>query len=286
MRLVGSPTVPRQNEWEVGFPVCSLARFTEGFAVPSRSSLGPIAGCVVLVLLLTVLHALLHDPAQRSSSQHFAIGLSREGREITCRRFGLGTGGVLFIGSIHGSEGAGTPLLQALSQRLKSEPRRYRDRPIHVIPIANPDGLASKERFNKRGVDLNRNFPADNRQDSQRFGQEALSEPESQALYTLIHTAQPDIIVSLHQPVACVDYDGPPAAKDLAERMAHACRLPVKKLGSRPGSLGAYFGETLGRPIITLELPPLAPHDAEKLWQRYGTALLEAVAHPYRGKPL
>lgn len=50
-----------------------------------------------------------------------------------------------------------------------------------------------------------------------------------------------------------MDYDGP-AAK-LAVAISAACDFPVKRLGSRPGSLGAYLGETLARPIITLELP-------------------------------
>jgi protein MpaA len=73
------------------------------------------------------------------------------------------------------------------------------------------------------------------------------------ALSDLIGKFQPAGLVSIHQPLACVDYDGP--AAELAAAMSAACDLPVKRLGSRPGSPGAYFGEILGRPIITLELP-------------------------------
>ena len=86
------------------------------------------------------------------------------------------------------------------------------------------------------------------------------------------------MIVSIHQPVACVDWDGPPEAEALANKLAAACGLPVKKLGARPGSLGAWFGEVLGRPILTLELPADAPTDAGLLWDRYGAGLLGLLA--------
>jgi len=79
--------------------------------------------------------------------------------------------------------------------------------------------------------------------------------------------------------MSCIDYDGPASA--LAARMAQYCDLPVKKLGAEPGSLGSYAGLTLRIPIITFELLPsdsaLSP---ERLWQRYGKALLAAIVYP------
>ena len=66
----------------------------------------------------------------------------------------------------------------------------------------------------------------------------------------------------------------------LAERLAAACGLPVKKLGARPGSLGAWFGESLGKPILTLELPRDAPHDADALWARCGAGLTDLILRP------
>ncbi len=231
-----------------------------------------LAPCLLLVLLVIVLR--MNQPL-RFGPLREVIGQSVEGRDITCVSFGEGMGGVLFLASIHGSEGAGTPLLEGLIAHLSE--RTDLSGPIIVVANANPDGLIRKQRLNTNGVDLNRNFPAANRRNRERFGDEALSEPESRALHALIEARQPLVIVSVHQPIACVDYDGPPAAAALAERMAELCQLPVKKLGSRPGSLGAYFGETLGRPIITLELPTLASHDPGKLWARYGEALLSAL---------
>lgn len=85
------------------------------------------------------------------------------------------------------------------------------------------------------------------------------------------------VIVSLHQPIACIDYDGPPEAAELAGRMSKACGLPVKKLGLRPGSLGAWFGEGLGRPILTVELPGDAAPDPDRLWETYGAALTALI---------
>jgi protein MpaA len=57
--------------------------------------------------------------------------------------------------------------------------------------------------------------------------------------------------------------------------------LPVKRIGSLPGSLGSYAGITLGKPIVTLELPATASQmDDEELWDRYGDVLLAAIRYP------
>jgi len=99
----------------------------------------------------------------------------------------------------------------------------------------------------------------------------------------LIEIYAPDRIVSIHQPLSCIDYDGPGIA--LARRMAEHCDLPIKKLGARPGSLGSYAGLTLGIPIITLELPRSADAlDEQSLWDKYGAALVAAVAYPEMAK--
>ena len=89
----------------------------------------------------------------------------------------------------------------------------------------------------------------------------------------------PDRIVTIHQPVACVDYDGP--AEELARAMGAWTDLPVNRIGSQPGSLGSYAGLTLGIPIITLELPASASGlDEDALWHTYGRTLLAALRYP------
>lgn len=210
------------------------------------------------------------------------IGKSVEGREIRCRIFGDGSDTVLILATIHGSEPAGTPLVERLAEHLQANRYLLTDKQVLLIPLANPDGLAAGTRGNARGVDLNRNFEAANRENSHVYGMVGLSEPESRALHGLIVTYRPDRIVSIHQPLRCIDYDGP--ASDMARVMGAECDLPVQKLGARPGSLGAYAGGTLDIPIITMELPPQASvWSSDTLWQRYGKSLLAAISYS-RGK--
>ena len=204
------------------------------------------------------------------------VGVSVHGRAIEAVRLGTGPDVVLILASIHGSEGAGTPLVESLIDHLGRERGLLSGRTVVVVPRVNPDGLASGARFNARGVDLNRNYPAGNYAARASHGEGPLSEPESRAILGLLEQFGPSRIVSIHQPLSCIDYDGPGRA--LAEAMAGAGDLPVKKLGARPGSLGAYAGETLGIPIITLELPGGAERlGAGVLWERYGGMLLVAV---------
>lgn len=130
-------------------------------------------------------------------------------------------------------------------------PELLEGRRVFIIPEANPDRPHASARENARGVDLNRNFPAANYRGGRGHGSTPLSEPESRALRDLITEYEPDRIISLHQPLTCIDYDGPGEA--LACAMAAACDLPLKKLGGRDGSLGSWAGDMLGIPIVTVE---------------------------------
>ena len=213
------------------------------------------------------------------SLKQYAIGRSVEQRPIDYSVIGRGGDTVLIIASIHGNESAGTPMLNHFISHLANNPSLLKGRRVVILPMANPDGVAHNKRFNANGVDLNRNFAAENRENNQTNGQYALSEPESQVIEYLIGHFRPDRIVTYHQPLDCIDYDGP--AKGLAYAMGRYCDLPVKKLGARPGSLGAYAGETLGIPTITVEL--LAEDsflDSQILWHKYGKSLLAAIVYP------
>jgi len=207
------------------------------------------------------------------------LGVSVQNRPIYMTAIGKGPETVLVMAAIHGNEDAGVPLVQQLIQVLRSRTDLHPTHTVLIIPIANPDGYALQSRMNARGIDLNRNFPASNRIDSAVFGQAGLTEPESQILYNLILTRQPARIISIHQPLYCLDYDGP--GEEIAQFMSYFCPLPVKKLGSRPGSLGSFAGTEQNIPIITMELAEedsrLSPH---QLWLRYGPALLAAITYP------
>ncbi|QDU69405.1 DUF2817 domain-containing protein [Engelhardtia mirabilis] len=214
--------------------------------------------------------------ARAASSGRETIGRSVEDRPIELLSLGSGAQTVLLIATIHGDEWAGTPLLDRLADELLADPVRLAGRRVLLICDANPDGHAADTRENARGVDLNRNFPAENRREGEDYGEQGLSEPESATLAALIRAARPSRVVSIHQPLRCVDWDGP--IDDLAQRMAEACGLPARKLGTRPGSMGAWLGEDLGIGIVTLELPGGSQRlGADELWRRYGPALLVAV---------
>ncbi|MGL4513642.1 MAG: DUF2817 domain-containing protein [Lacipirellulaceae bacterium] len=201
------------------------------------------------------------------------LGTSVLGAPIVARVHGVGDDTAMIVASIHGSEPAGTPLVERFEGWLADHPLELAGRRLVVIPVANPDGYAKRARFNEHGVDLNRNFPADNRTERALHGKTALSEPESAALMRALDRFDPARVLSIHQPLSCIDYDGPGEALAATIGRAIDGRLPVQKLGGRPGSLGSYVGETRGVPIVTLELPKGAEEDEAALWRDYGAAL-------------
>jgi len=211
--------------------------------------------------------------------ERLVVGHSVEGRPISCQVFGRGDDVVLLLAAIHGSEAAGSPLVLRLAEHLSRRPGLLTGRRVVLVPVANPDGLARRTRYNSRGVDVNRNFPAFNWSPDRRRGSKPLSEPASRVIDSLLATYRPARIVTIHQPLACIDYDGP--ARALAEAMAACGDLPIKKLGCQPGSLGSYAGETIGIGIVTLELPRSASRlTPDLLWRRYGDMLLTAICFP------
>ena len=217
--------------------------------------------------------------AVKPAVRRYIAGKSVENRSIECIVLGTGQDVTFILATIHGNEQAGTPLVRHLETYLQNQPHLLNGRKVVLLPLANPDGAAKNRRPNAHGVNLNRNFATANRRNSRRFGRAALSEPEARIIRLLIKVYAPDRIVSIHQPLTCIDYDGPGIA--LASRMAEHCDLPIKKLGARPGSLGSYAGLTLGIPIITLELPRSASAlDEQSLWDKYGPALVAAVTYP------
>jgi protein MpaA len=237
------------------------------------------------LILLSVTLALLVGCGGRGPNidplapQGFVVGESVKEEPIRIYMMGTGSDVVLVMATIHGNENAGTPLTMRLKQYLEENPALLEGKTVVLMPVANPDGYKANKRFNSRKVDLNRNFDAPNRKETARSGAEPLSEPESRAILKVLEMTEPKRIVSMHEPLACIDWDGP--GEDLARHMGKFTDLKVEKLGSRPGSLGSYAGETLGIPIITLEFPKGAgKRSPEDLWADYGQTLLAAVTFP------
>ncbi len=206
------------------------------------------------------------------------IGRSVQGRAIWLHRFGRSEAPqLLIIAGIHGYEAEGIAFAGSLISSLKELNPDSLCYDVFVLPLLNPDGQAQGTRRNANGVDLNRNFPSRNftvGDPSSVYydGAQPASEPETQVLLELVRQINPRIIISLHSPLACVNYDGP--AETLARSIATALGLPLREsLGySTPGSLGSWYGKDLGLPVITLELPR-----SDQAWEIYGDKLLRCL---------
>lgn len=166
---------------------------------------------------------------------------------------------ILVMSLIHGDEGPSGHVSVGWLSRLKRIDARNHWR---VIPVANPDGFTLKQRINKRGVDLNRNFPTKDwnqtalsqwktaqSADPRRYpGPQAASEPETRCLMKHIEDFKPDLVISIHTPLGVLDFDGPKI------QPPDFSLLPWKSLGNFPGSLGRYMWKDNNRPVLTVEL--------------------------------
>lgn len=161
---------------------------------------------------------------------------------------------------IHGDEIPSGTVGRAWMARLESiDPRNS----WRVIPIANPDGLKRRTRYNSRGVDLNRNFPTDDwdsqaikywkarqKSDPRRYpGSSPGSEPETKCLLKHFEDFKPDFIISIHTPLGVLDFDGPKL-----KNPPRFSPLPWISLGNFPGSLGRYMWRDRNVPVLTIEL--------------------------------
>ena len=195
---------------------------------------------------------------------------------------GAGPATLIFAG-IHGSEPESTILAERLVALLSEKPELAERQHVVIVPGVNPDGLHAGRRTSDHGVDLNRNFPAASwsaRVPSAAYhpGPAPASEPETQALISLVNTLRPEKIISIHSILRgrqCNNYDGPGAF--LAGALAAHNGYPVKaSIGyPTPGSFGSWAGVDRQIPTVTLELP--RGGDAEDIWRRNRPGLLAAI---------
>ena len=194
---------------------------------------------------------------------------------------------MLIFAGIHGEEAETT---FALSRALRQLPERSPQ--CAVVLASNPDGSIRGTRGNARGVELNRNFPT---RDWQRDpvphrstledprdvllspGRHPGSEPETQALIALIGDLKPEVVISLHAPLACVD-DANQSA--LGGWLAERTGMPlVADVGyPTPGSFGTWGGEN-GVPVITYEFPL---SDTDALVREHVPVLVELLTRADR----
>ncbi len=128
------------------------------------------------------------------------IGHSLEGRPIRLRQYGdpRFRDRVLVFACIHGDECAARgiePLRNGCPEPAAN---------VFVVANLDPDGSAAATRLNGRGVDLNRNFPAQWRPNGQPgsaeySGPRSLSEPETRLATHLIRKLRPRVTIWFHQ---------------------------------------------------------------------------------------
>jgi len=162
----------------------------------------------------------LHTGARTS-----VIGQSVEGRPIHSYELGAPDGDpVLLTGLMHGVEIIGSVALLEVVRHLVSCPQAelLRHARLVVVPVVNPDALHANcarlasgrrafQRCNARGVDLNRNFPRLRsrlpvnplggsrwRRSPHYVGPHPLSEPETQALRSVVDDLRPRVSVAFH----------------------------------------------------------------------------------------
>lgn len=166
----------------------------------------------------------------------------------------------LIIGVFHGDEPQGKFLIEKYlsdNSMVEGQPN------VIFIPCLNPDGMQNGTRTNANGVDLNRNFPTQNWELTEKnefFGGETpASETETRFVVDVIEKYQPKEILTLHAPFKIVNYDG--EAKVLAEKISAIINYPVESsIGyPTPGSFGTYSGIEKNIPTITLELDEVCP---------------------------
>ncbi len=212
---------------------------------------------LLATLIICVGASVLH-PQSRQNVRYFEIGKSVRGRSITASVHGNGEKRVIVLAAIHGDEQATAVIAKALAATLQREPLTSGPTVI-IVPEVNPDGLIEGTRVNGARVDINRNFPStswrsDSPDEKHYPGKEPASEPETRAIINLIKQYPPDLLITLHAALGCMNWDGP--GEEIAAMMAGINGYELcPYLGyETPGSLGTYAGIDMRIPTVTIEL--------------------------------
>ncbi|WP_440896207.1 M14 family metallopeptidase [Amphibacillus sp. Q70] len=235
------------------------------------------------------------------------IGSSVEGRDLYALRIGSGKKAVLCHGAHHAREWMTTRLIVDFINHLLTDcswpwlsirEDWLTDITFWFIPMVNPDGVTlvqggindlsnRKElidwnnnstdftgwKANSRGVDLNRQYPADwesiqadpgQPSSSHYKGSHPLSEPETQAIYQFVKQYHFDCAIAYHSsgeeifwrytlPDDLVDQHRP-----LAERLAEVTRYRLIEPEGTPsgGGFTDWFLTQFQKPAFTIEIAP------------------------------
>jgi murein peptide amidase A len=216
--------------------------------------------------------------AARSRPQWQTIGSSVEGRPLRILRLGHGPRRVLWVGGIHGDEREGHLATQELPGAFAATPGAREQVTLTILEDVNPDGSAANTRGNRRGVDLNRNYPANNYLPGDSRGERPLDQPESKALHDLVLDERPHLVIVAHawRGDTFINFDGP--AQDYARLFSARSGYRVQasdRIAPTPGSLGSWVGRKLLIPILTLEY--LRGKDPRVAWMETREAILAVI---------
>ena len=220
------------------------------------------------------------DPAVYAGG---VVGTSVRGRTVAAERFGDSGPLVYLMFTIHGNERPAEQLGERMRTWLLLHPEATDDVQVVFVMQANPDGYVADTRRNANDVDLNRNFPAANFDNTghPEYGPAPASEPETQTIVAIVEDADPSVIVTTHSPLNIVDFDGPADAYAEAASEASGYAVDPPDTGTvpaYPGSFGSYAGLDLQLPTITFEtegsIPARTGHDRG----RRGIAAVLALA--------
>lgn len=157
---------------------------------------------------------------------------------------------VLIVGVVHGDEEQGEFFIKTYLRNINTA--NLKNRLVFIIRLNR-----QKTRVNENGVDINRNFPTKNWEESQKGeyygGEFPASEYETKFLMEAVEDYKPDAVVTIHAPYKIVNYDGP--ALELAQKISEILNYPLQKdIGyPTPGSFGTWAGVERRIPVITVE---------------------------------
>lgn len=199
------------------------------------------------------------------------IGYSRQGRPITAYYFGNGGASVVYTGAIHGNELSTQALMYQWIDYLEVNAHRIpAGRTIVVVPQINPDGVATGSRVNAHNVDLNRNFATSDWQKDitniynepfPRGGGDApMSEPEVQAIASLVQQLRPELVLSYHSIGGLVLANG--AGSSVAKTAVYSQMSGYYNATGQPspfeygisGTADTWYAEKAGTASIVIEL--------------------------------
>ena len=224
------------------------------------------------------------------------LGMSYEGRPISCLQVGTGAKQVVAWANMHGNETTALRGWMDLFVNLEKEgvtsffETLLNEFTIHFIPQLNPDGAAHYQRRNAQNIDMNRDA-------------RDLESPEMQVLLALIERIQPSVAFNLHDQRNIFAIQGKPATMSFlapavdSERTQTPERMRTMDLiGAAnqaltsliPGCMGRYTDEyyptaigeriqQMGIPTILVECGPAFDDPLRQQARKCAPIVLEAV---------